>query len=270
MTKRVILITGASSGIGRACVELLASQGHRVFGTFRRIPVEVAPRELEPVRMDVTQDESVVAGVGQVLEAAGHIDVVINNAGYGLAGSIEDTSIEEAKHQLDTNFFGVLRVSQAVLPSMRARRSGRIINIGSLGGLFGLPFQGLYAASKFALEGLTESLRHEVAGFGIQVTLVEPGDIKTSITDNRVLAKSCGSSSEYADSFNRALTIIEREERGGAEPKQVAACVADLVTKRNPAPRYTAGRLSQRSSAWAKRLMPALMFERMIRSYYDL
>jgi len=264
------LITGASSGIGRACARALVKRGHRVFGTFRQEPTHLDPPGLEPVIMDVTDDDSVVRGVEEVIRAAGHIDVVVNNAGYVLAGAIEDTSLLEARRQLDTNFFGVLRVCHAVLPGMRARREGVIINIGSLGGLFGLPFQGIYTASKFALEGLTESLRHEVEPFGIRVTLVEPGDIATKITDNRVRAAAADADSPYAQSFARVLEIIEREERQGSPPKLVAALIVKLLDKRSPRQRYTVGRLSQRSSAWAKRWMPAPMFEWVIRSYYGL
>jgi NAD(P)-dependent dehydrogenase (short-subunit alcohol dehydrogenase family) len=267
---RIILITGASSGIGRACAQRLLAQGHRVFGTFRSPPSSGHLEGLEAVRMDVTDDASVHEGVSAVLNAAARIDVVVNNAGYGLAGSVEDSSLEEVRRQFDTNVFGVLRVCQAVLPQMRERGDGLIVNIGSLGGLFGLPFQGVYSGSKFALEGITEAMRHEVAPFGVRVTLVEPGDIATGITDNRVRAEAAGGGSVYADAFARALRTIENDERGGPSPEIVAELVARLVSVRAPRQRYAVGRFVQRSSAWAKRLLPEPLFERIIRSYFGL
>jgi NAD(P)-dependent dehydrogenase (short-subunit alcohol dehydrogenase family) len=268
--QRIVLVTGASSGIGQSCARLFAARGQRVFGTSRR-PDGHELEGVEMVAMDVTSDDSVARGVEAVLAAAGHIDVVVNNAGFGLAGSVEDTSLAEAQRQFDTNFFGVLRVCKAVLPSMRARGRGLIINVGSLGGLVGLPYQGLYSASKFALEGLTESLRHELRPFGVQVTIVEPGDIVTPITDNRVFAEAAATpSSPYKASFATALQIIEREERGGASAASVAELVVRVASEREPAIRYTVGRLSQRSSAWGKRWFPASVFENIIRSYYGL
>src|SRR5580700_9890414 len=148
--KRVVLVTGASSGIGRACAELLAARGYRVDGASRR-PVSRAL--VEPVSMDVRDDASVRDAVEGVMAREGRIDIVVNNAGIAIAGAVEDTSIEEAIEQFDVNFFGVLRVCRAVLPHMRERRSGYIVNIGSIGGLVAIPFQGLYSASKFALKG---------------------------------------------------------------------------------------------------------------------
>jgi NAD(P)-dependent dehydrogenase (short-subunit alcohol dehydrogenase family) len=266
--QRSVLITGASSGIGHACARLFAARGYRVFGTSRK-PERQAPEGFEMIAMDVTHDESVARGVEAVLAAVGHIDVVVNNAGYALACSVEDTTLAEAQRQFDTNFFGVLRVCRAVLPSMRARGSGMIINIGSLGGLVGLPYQGLYSATKFALEGLTESLRLELRPFGVTATVIEPGDIQTSITDNRSLGEA-GRQSVYAASFERTLEIIQNEERNGPTAECVAELVVRVAEKRRPAIRYTAGRLSQRSSAWAKRWMPASLFERIIRDYYRL
>ena len=143
--------------------------------------------------------------VKHIMEEAGTIDALINNAGCGLAGAVEDTSSEEAILQMDVNFMGAFRVARAVLPVMRQRRSGVIVNVSSLGGLFGLPFQSFYSASKFALEGFTESLRHEVGKFGIRVVLVEPGDVKTGFTGSRVLAAAAGSSSAYAAAFSKCM-----------------------------------------------------------------
>mgnify|MGYP003874552869 CR=1 FL=1 len=264
------MVTGASSGIGRACAQALLDDGHRVFGTFRSPPPQAELEALEAVRMDVTDDDSVKAGIAEVLRVASRIDVLVNNAGYGLAGAVEDTDLDEARRQFDTNVFGVLRLCRGVLPDMRARREGLIINVSSLGGLFGLPFQGIYAGSKFALEGISEALRHEVAEFGVRVTLVEPGDIATGITDNRVTARAAGEGSAYAASFAKALETIERDERGGPSPAIVASLVARLVHEQAPRQRYAVGRFVQRSSVWAKRLLPEFVFERIIRGYFGL
>ncbi|ADO74658.1 SDR family oxidoreductase [Stigmatella aurantiaca] len=265
---KIVLVTGASSGIGRACAELLSAQGHTVYGTSRK-PAQ-APAGFRMLELDVTRDDSVQAAVATVLAEQGRLDAVVNNAGYALAGPLEETSIEEARHQFDTNFFGVLRVCQAVLPSMRTHRSGLIINVSSLGGVAGLPFQGLYSASKFALEGLTESLRLEVASFGIQVTSLQPGDVYTPITENRVRVRQSGPDSPYRSAFATALGIIEKEERAGAPAGLVARHVLTLLERKQVGVRYTVGRLSQRIITAAKAFLPSRLFEHLLKSYYGL
>jgi NADP-dependent 3-hydroxy acid dehydrogenase YdfG len=165
---RVVLITGASSGIGQACARHLARQGYQVFGTSRR-PQGGADEPFEMIPMDVTDEDSVRQGVATVLARAGRLDVVVNNAGFGFGGAVEDTSIDEARELFETNLFGMLRVCRAVLPHLRERRAGTIVNVSSLAGLIGQPFVGMYCATKFATEGLTEALRMEVRPFGIHV-----------------------------------------------------------------------------------------------------
>jgi len=267
-TNKVVLVTGASSGIGLACAKLLSERGHTVYGTSRK--PSSALLGFRMLELDVTQDASVQAAVSTVLAEQGHLDVVVNNAGYALAGPIEETSLEEAQGQFDTNFFGVLRVCQAVLPSMRARRSGLIINVSSLGGVAGLPFQGLYSASKFALEGLTESLRLEVASLGVQVTSLQPGDVHTPITQNRVRTQRFGPESPYRSAFETVLSIIEKEERAGAPAHLVATQVLRLVERKQVGVRSTVGHLSQRIITAAKAFLPAWLFERLMKSYYGL
>ncbi len=266
---KIVLITGASSGIGLCCARLLAEHGYRVFGTSRRVG-SLAGQPFEPVEMDVCDEASVARGVERVLAAAGRIDVVINNAGYALAGSVEDTSIAEAQRQIDTNLVGVLRVCRAVLPGMRARGQGLIINVGSLGGVIGLPFQGIYSASKFALEGLTEALRHELRPFGVRVTIIEPGDIRTQITDNRVIAEAARAGSDYSRWFTNTMAIIEREERGGPEADLVAGLVIGIIRTREPKARYTVGHWSQTIAVWARRLLPARVFEWAMGQHYEV
>jgi NAD(P)-dependent dehydrogenase (short-subunit alcohol dehydrogenase family) len=182
LSGKVALVTGASSGIGRAIVQLLAGQGMRVFGTSRSPDAEL-------IRLDVTDDASVTQAVQSVLQGTDHLDVLVNNAGYALVGALEETSIAEAQAQFDTNLFGVLRMIRAVLPAMRRQGSGRIVNISSVAGIVPLPFQGIYAASKHALEGYTETLDHEVRQFGIRAALIEPTFTKTAIEVNSKTAR---------------------------------------------------------------------------------
>lgn len=262
---KVILLTGASAGLGRASALYLARRGYRVFGTSRRPPAEHGPFPL--VEMDVDDESSVRRGVEQVLQQAGRIDVVVNNAGFGLGGAIEETSIAEARAQFETNFFGVLRVCQAVLPSMRARRSGLIINIGSLAGLLALPYQGLYSASKFAIEGLAEALRMEVRQFGIHVVLVEPADFRTEFTARRRCV-GAGAASPYAASFERAMAVIEHDETHGSPPELMGRVLERIIRRRRPRLRYRAGAFTEQLAALLKPFVPQPLFEWIIRQHY--
>ncbi|MGQ9468169.1 MAG: SDR family oxidoreductase [Anaerolineae bacterium] len=269
----VVLITGASSGIGKACAEHLARRGYRVFGTSRRAPFPPAPPlPGQPVmlQMDVTQDESVQQAVDFIVRETGRLDVVVNNAGFGIAGAVEDTPIEAAKSQLETNFFGVLRVCRAALPVMRAQGEGLIVNISSLGGVIALPFQALYSASKFAVEGLTEALRLEVRPFGIRVTLIEPGDMRTGFTDQRVRVAASGEGSAYRAHFERTLQVVEHDERHGGSPETVAVLLERIIRSPNPAPRYRVGPAIQRLAAVLKGVLPGRLFEWALAKYYRI
>lgn len=261
----VVLITGASSGIGRACARHLHGRGYRVFGASRRPqPDEV----FIPVEMDVDDDASVQRGVERVLAEAGRIDVVVNNAGYALAGAVEDTSIEEAQAQFETNFFGVLRVTRAVLPAMRQQRSGLIVNISSIGGVIGLPFQGVYSASKHAVEGLTEALRHEVRPFGVRVALICPGDYRTNTTANR--RRPARDQSVYAAQFERTLQVIEHDEQSASTPEPVARLLEQIIRSAKPRPRYLIGPLVERAAVWVRPFVPGRVFEFFVRKFYRL
>lgn len=179
--KKVVLITGASSGMGKSAAHILHAQGHKVYGAARRTErmQDLADKGMGVVSLDLTQDESIQAAVAEVLEKEGRIDVLINNAGYGSYGSVEEVSIEEAKRQFEVNIFGLARITQLVLPGMREQKSGRIINISSMGGKIYTPMGAWYHATKFALEGWSDCLRLEVKQFGIDVVVVEPGGIET-------------------------------------------------------------------------------------------
>lgn len=267
-SSKVVLITGTSSGIGRASALHLAGRGFRVFGTRRRL--EPGPGTFQEVVMDVNDDDSVARAIDAIYEQAGRIDVVVNNAGFGYAGAIEDTSMAEAKEQFETNFFGTLRVCRAVLPRMRARGDGRIINVSSIGGLIAVPFQGMYCASKFALEGMTEALRLEVKAFGIKVTLVEPGDFRTAFTENRRRVRASGAGSAYDAQMQNTLAIIERDEQRGPAPMDVARLLEKIIATPDPRPRYSVGMAYQRFAIVVRRLLPASLFERIIAASYKL
>ncbi len=267
---RVVLITGASSGIGKACAERLADEGDRVYGTSRHPGQEATGSWPRLITMDVDDDESVAAAVEEVVQAQGQLDVVVNNAGFGIAGAVEDTSIEEAKALFETNLFGVMRVCRAVLPLMRERRQGTIVNISSLGGRIGLPYQGLYSATKFALEGLTEALRMEVQSFGIKVVLIEPGDFRTGFTDNRLYAALARERSPYQEGFKRTIRVVESDERNGSSPEEIGRLLTRILSRSSPRARYSAGGLSQRAAAVLKGLLPSRTFEWMLMKYYKV
>lgn len=270
--EKVILITGASSGIGKKCAEHLAQRGHQVFGTSRSAPF---PPDLEGfgsitmLQMDVDDTESVERGVDFILERAGRLDVVVNNAGFGIAGAVEDTSIEEARAQFETNFFGVLRVCKAVLPSMRERRSGTIVNISSIGGLVGVPYTGLYGATKFAIEGMTETMRMELHRFGINVVLIEPGDIQTSFPANRRRV-AAAEDSVYREEFERTLQIIEEDERNGTPPERVAHLLGRVIQHPSPRLRYRVGSLPEKAAAALKSVIPSRLLEWIVMKTYGL
>ncbi len=264
----VVLVTGASSGIGKACAERLAGLGHKVYGTSRKAAGKAGPVDM--ISMDVTQDASVADGVARILKAEGRIDALVNNAGYGIAGAAEETSLQEAQQQFDTNFFGMFRVTKAVLPGMRERRSGLIVNMGSIAGLISIPFQSFYCATKFAIEGFTEALRMEVRPFGIRVALLEPGDHRTGFTGNRVRTKESQGASPYREKFDAALGVMERDEQKGPGPEAIARQVERLLGKRSPALRYPVGMFLQRFAVKLKRLLPESVFESIIRSTYKL
>ena len=265
---KVVLITGASSGIGAACAAHLARNGWEVYGTSRN-PVGDNVDGVRMIRMDVNNDDSVRDGIKLVVDEAGRIDAVVNNAGFGIAGAVEDTSIEEAKELFETNFFGVLRVCRAVLPHMRAQGSGTIVNVSSIAGRIGLPYQGMYSATKFAVEGMSEALRMETRPFGIRVVLVEPGDFHTGFTAHRrEVAAAAGS--PYADQFKRALAVAEHDELAGSSPELVARLVLRILRSRSPRVRYTVGAPFQRLAAVAKGVLPAGFFQWALMKYYKL
>lgn len=271
-----ILITGASSGIGAAMAKLLAENNYNVWGTTRKetgqLPIPISPeaaQRIKFVKLDVTDDSSVQKCFEQVMKEAGHIDVLINNAGYGIYGSIEDVSIELAKAQFETNVFGTLRMIRTFLPAMRQRGSGLIINVSSLAGKLVIPFQTHYAASKHAIEAFTEGLRQEVRPFGIKVAMVEPGDINTNF-NNATQFSDREAESVYKKWTDASWQTIDVNLQKAPPPQVIAKKVLKIVRSKNPATRYPAGDFLSERFPFLARLMPDRVKEWAIRLFYNI
>jgi NAD(P)-dependent dehydrogenase (short-subunit alcohol dehydrogenase family) len=261
-SRKVALVTGASSGIGAAIAADLLRAGYRVFGASRN--PGPSPGGVETVVMDVDDDASVAAGIAAVVERASRLDAVVNNAGWALMGPIEETSMTEARAQMETNFFGVLRVCRAALPIMRRQGGGHIVNISSLAGIFGNPFSGLYSASKFAVEGLSEALRFETRRFGVRVSLIEPGDTQSRLPANRRTVKGASADSPYAAPFGRLQKAQARDEATAPSPEAVARLVVETLAASRPSMRRSVGMAGQRVVILLKRVLPYSLFERIV------
>jgi NAD(P)-dependent dehydrogenase (short-subunit alcohol dehydrogenase family) len=265
MTQRspVVLVTGASSGIGQAVASAFAAKGFEVFGTSRN-PQRTEPiAGVELVPLDVTDAASVSAAVATVVQRAGRIDILVNNAGSGVFGAAEESSDAQAQELFDTNFFGLVRLTREVLPHLRAQRSGRIINVGSVLGFLPAPYGALYAASKHAVEGYSESLDHETREFGVRVSVVEPGYTSTSFESNAIDADSPIES--YAPIREHVKGVIAGAIRAGDDPTVVAQVVLKAATSRSPKLRYPAGPLARRL-ALVKKFAPAALLDKGIRT----
>jgi NAD(P)-dependent dehydrogenase (short-subunit alcohol dehydrogenase family) len=266
-TERVALVTGASSGIGEAAARALVAAGFTVYGTSRRAAAGEKRDEVVFLPLDVTDDHSVAGAVREVLGRSGRIDVLVNNAGLGVAGAAEESSIEQARALFDTNLFGSMRTTRAVLPQMREQSSGRIINVSSVLGLVPAPFGALYAATKHAMEGYSESLDHEVREHGIRVLLVEPAYTRTSFDANAVPADE--PLPVYARR-RQVLDVLTAEAiKAGDEPSVVAKAIVAAATDSRPKLRYPAGPLARRVSK-LRRYAPSSVFDRQIRKINQL
>jgi NAD(P)-dependent dehydrogenase (short-subunit alcohol dehydrogenase family) len=263
----VVLITGASSGVGQATAELLAQRGFKVFGTSRNPPIAKVMPPVVMLPLDVRADDSVRACVETVLSQSAHLDILINNAGYELAGALEELSAEEIRGQFETNFFGAVRMIHAVLPSMRRRKRGHIINVSSLAGLTPIPFLGIYSASKFALEGYTEALRHELRPFNVRVSLIEPAFLKTSMMNHRQVGATL--IPEYDQWRRRALEAVRSFEQKGLGPEVVAHTVLEIISHNTSRLRHLIGRQAH-SIARLRRFLPAALYEQGVRRNFSL
>jgi len=263
----VILITGISSGFGKAMAERLTSDGHKVYGTHRRDVPQIPG--VTYIKADASDDAQVEAAVSRVVEAEGRIDVFINNAGMGVGGPLEFSSLDDARKQMDVNWMGMVRFLHAVIPVMRRQREGKIICISSIGGLIGLPYQGLYSASKFAIEGYCQALRLEVKEFGIKVVVIEPGDFSTGFTATRSTVANPEAFEVYK-SYAKSMASIEHDETSGLKPDVLAAKISEIVRKKNPKYNYIVATFLQRLSVFAKTILPPRMFAWVLSLYYKL
>jgi NAD(P)-dependent dehydrogenase (short-subunit alcohol dehydrogenase family) len=266
---KIVLITGASSGIGEETVKCLLTEGYTVYAGARRLDrmKSLADAGARLLALDVTDDGSMTAAVTAVMQEAGRIDVLINNAGYGSYGALEDVPPEEARRQFDVNIFGLARITQLVLPAMRAQRSGRIVNISSIGGKFGGPFGCWYHATKFAVEGLSDSLRMELHPFGIDVVVIQPGATHTEwsgIAQDSLIKYS--GDGPYRKTASAHAQMMELGHQGSipAPPGVVAKTIVQAVQSRNPRTRYATGGLA-RTMLFMRRVLSDRAFDAMFR-----
>lgn len=264
---KTIIITGASSGIGKSAAEFLSDKGYKVIGTSRKADCSNDKFDMYP--LDVTSDTSVKEFSEKMINLYGRIDVLFNNAGFGIAGPLEDFSMEETRAQLETNFFGVIRMNNAFIPHMKKQGGGLIINTGSMAGLIGLPFQGHYSASKFALEGYVAALRMELKPFHIHVTNINPGDFNTGFTASRKMTEKI--SGDYEAKFRQLMGMYEHDELNGADPSRVARLIYKLVKKEKGFKvRYLTGNPSQTIGVPVKRIIGDNLFEKLMAAFWKI
>jgi NAD(P)-dependent dehydrogenase (short-subunit alcohol dehydrogenase family) len=265
---KVVLITGGSSGIGKAVGEFLHHKGFTVYGTSRN-PESITASIFPLIKLDVRNPESIHDAFAEIIEKSGRVDVVINNAGVGITGPLEEIPTQEIKNNFETNFFGPIEVMKAILPQMRLQKSGIIINITSIAGYMGLPYRSVYSASKGALELITEALRMEVKSFGIQITNVAPGDFATNIAAGRFHAPLIKGSA-YEKTYGKTLKMMDEHVNHGSNPNEMAHVIFDII--QNPAPKghYKVGSFLQKLSIVLKRILPDKKYENMLMKHYKL
>lgn len=265
---KVVLITGGSSGIGKSIGMFLHAKGFVVYGTSRN-PEKAEKSVFELIALDVRDKSSIVSAVNYVIEKSGKLDILINNAGVGITGPIEEIPTEEIKNNFETNLFGPIEVMKAVLPQMRLQKSGLIINITSIAGYMGLPYRGIYSASKGALELITEALRMEVKSFGVHITNVAPGDFATNIAAGRYHAPVIKGSA-YETSYGNTLKTMDAHVDSGSNPNEMAEAIYKIIQTPSPKIHYKIGAFMQKFSIVLKRILPDKVYEKMLMNHYDL
>ncbi|WP_340198484.1 SDR family oxidoreductase [Ascidiimonas sp. W6] len=266
---KVVLITGGSSGLGKATGEYLSSKGFIVYGTSRN-PEKV--KEEFPfylIKMDVKDSNSIHQGISKVLGEQKRLDVLINNAGMGITGPIEETPLEEIRGVFETNLYGSIEVIKGVLPTMRTQKAGLIINITSIAGYMGLPYRGVYSATKGALELITEALRMEVKDFGVHITNLAPGDFATNIASGRYHAPLLDNS-PYHKPYGDTLRMMDDHVDQGGDPMLVARLIYQIINTKKPKIHYKAGAFMQKFSIVLKRLLPSKTYEKLLINHYKL
>lgn len=267
--KKTVLVTGASAGIGKATAIYLAQQGYTVYGAARRLEKleELKAFGIHPLAMDVTKEESVTSGVNQMLQEAGRIDVLVNDAGFGSYGALEDVSPADARYQFDVNVFGAMRLAQLVLPKMRENHYGKIVNVSSVGGKVAFPLGGWYHASKFALEALSDSLRNEVRQFGIDVMVIEPGATKSEWGDIAFdsLTKVSGNTA-YGDLAAKARQAFTKSSTGLPEPLTIAKLIKTAIEAEHPKTRYSGGKMDAQAVLFLRNILSDKLLDKVIMS----
>ena len=264
---KVILITGASSGIGKSIGEYLHNRGYTVYGTSRN-PDRITNSVFPLLKLDVRNVDSIQHALSEVLRISKRIDVVINNAGVGIIGPLEEIPTQEMRNNFETNLFGPIEVVKVALPYMRAQRSGLIINITSIAGYMGLPYRAVYSASKGALELITEALRMEVKPFGIEITNVAPGEFATNIADHRYHVP-VSDSSAYK-SYGKTVELINSQVGGGDDPIKMGQKIYAIINATKPNGHYKVGPFMSKFSIVLKRILPDKMYEKMLMKHYEL
>ena len=265
---KVVLVTGASSGIGLSIANYLVEKNFKVYGTSRN-PKKEEDYSFELIKLEVTNADSIDEAIKKVIEVEGRIDVLINNAGKGITGPIEDTPTDEMRQIFDLNFFGAIDVMKAVLPFMREKKSGTIINITSIAGYMGLPFRGIYSASKGALELVTEAMSMEVKRFGIHIVNAAPGDFATNIASGRYHTPVLENSA-YKKDYQHNLDLMNNHVDSGSDPLEMAKAVYQIIINKKPKIHYKIGDFMQKFSIVLKRILPDRMYEKMLMNHFDL
>ena len=265
---KVVLITGGSSGIGKSTGEFLKTKGYIVYGTSRN-PDRYPHSEFPIIALDVTKPETIKTCVNKILEVESRIDVLINNAGAGITGPLEEIPDEDLKRNFDTNLFGPIHVIKAVIPSMRAQKSGLIINITSIAGYMGLPYRAAYSASKGALGLITEAFRMELKDFNIQMTTVAPGDFATNIAAGRYHAPILGNS-PYKNTYERTLKMMDDHVDEGSNPREMAEAIFRIIKTDDPKVHYKVGAFLQKFSIVLKFILPSRVYEKLLMNHYKL
>lgn len=265
---KVVLITGGSSGIGKSVGEFLTQKGFIVYGTSRN-PERYSKSQFNLVKLDVSDTKSIEEAVKMVIDKQGRLDVLINNAGAGITGPIEEIPDAEIQRNFETNFFGPIRVIKAVLPQMRTQNTGLIINVTSIAGYMGLPYRGIYSASKGALELLTEAFRMEIKGFNIEMTNVAPGDFATNIAAGRYHAPILENSA-YKKPYGATLNLMNSHVDAGKDPQLMASAIFNIINTPQPKIHYKVGEFMQKFSIVLKRILPDKVYEKMLMKHYGL
>ena len=265
---KVILITGGSSGIGKSIGEFLTDKGYRVYGT-SRFPENYTDSKFPLLKLDVTQTTSINECVSELISKTSQIDVLINNAGVGITGPLEEIPMEEMKRKFETNLSGPINMINAVLPFMRSQQSGQILNISSIAGYMGLPFRGIYSASKGALELITESYRMELKTFNISMSTIAPGDFATNIAAGRYHAPVLNDS-PYKNSYGTTLKMMDSHVDSGKNPLLMAQVIHKIIRSKNPRIHYKVGAFLQKFSIVLKRILPDLWYEKLLSRFYNI